>query len=234
MPRKKSEYLCPKCGKTGFITKTQWTRRSRYSVSDKTTLAEGKWITDKEKEYNTGAIQNVKRYKTFSKKFKPVCVIHHDSITGKRKKCYITNIEKKKIESDEAAHEFMIRSFESFGQEIIKVLLELAKYPLTPDEGKQLTQSLVDFTELFSSDPPEWTKNIIKIYEKNGMDLFDKKSMEDRLGGDPFKILELSAKVMGSIPFIVVLHELFVKYILPPRLATQNALHSTLSEHHFH
>lgn len=234
MPRKRSDYLCPKCGKTGFITKSQWTRNSHYSVSDKTTLAEGKWVTGKEKEYNTGAIQDVKRYKTFSKKFTPICVVHYDSITGKRTKCYITNIQKRKIKSNDDAHEFMIRSIESFGQEIFKVLLELSRYPLTPDEGERLNQTLREFMKALSTDPSDWRKKVFKIYEENGMNPLDEKSIEAKLKDDPYKALELSAKVMGSIPFFKVLSELFMKYILPPRLATQNELHSTLSEHHFH
>jgi hypothetical protein len=234
LPRKRSDYLCPKCGKTGFITKTQWTRSSHYSVSDKTTLAEGKWVTGKEKEYNTGAIQDVKRYKTFSKKFTPVCVVHYDSVTGKRKKCYITSISERKIESDEDAHEFMTQSVKSFFQQIIKVLYELSKCPLTPDENKKLDQALRDFEKVFSPDPSDWIKKVFEVYEENGMNPLDEKSIEDKLKDDPYKALELSAKVMGSISFIVVLHELFVKYILPRRLATQNELHSTLSERHFH
>jgi hypothetical protein len=180
------------------------------------------------------AIQDVKRYKTLSKKFTPICVVHYDSVTRKRTKCYITNTLKKKIKSDDDAHEFMVRSIESFGQEIRKVLLELSKYPLTSDENKMLSQTLREFTKVLSSDQPEWIKNTIKIYEENGMNPFDEKSIENKLKDDPYKALELSAKVMGSIPFFKVLSELFMKYILPPRLATQNELHSTLSEHHFH
>ena len=101
----------------------------------------------------------------------------------------------------------MIRSIESFGQEIRKVLLELSKYPLSSDENKMLTQTLREFTKVLSSDQPGWMKNTIKIYEENGMNPFDEKSIEDKLKDDPYKALELSAKVIGIIPFFKVLSE---------------------------
>jgi hypothetical protein len=90
-------------------------------------------------------------------------------------------------------------SVKSFFQQIIKVLYELSKCPLTPDENKKLDQALRDFEKVFSPDPSDWIKKVFEVYEENGMNPLDEKSIEDKLKDDPYKALELSAKVMGSI-----------------------------------
>lgn len=83
MSRRRSTFICPRCGKPGSL-QPDWVRSSRYAISSETTLADnGKWVGVEEKDYETGTIQ--KRFKTFSDKYRHSYVVHYDSKSHKRK-----------------------------------------------------------------------------------------------------------------------------------------------------
>jgi hypothetical protein len=178
LSRNRSTFVCPKCGLPGSGPLNQWSRSSRYAISDKTTLAKGKWVTVEESGY-CGIIQSKKHFKTYSEKYYHQYVKHFDSETGKQKKCYIDRIVKEEKEENLNPELAELRSsidqIEYSAIELQKLLRriknKMLKYPPCAADDKKISALIRKdnpFEELFEifndvfcpgSSPSEWIKN---------------------------------------------------------------------------
>lgn len=167
MSRKRSTFICRKCGKPGSL-QPDFVRSGRYAVSPETTLADnGKWVDVEEKDFETGTSQMKRRFKTFSDKYRHNYVVHYDSITHKRKKHYIDNITKKEENSPNSGGA-LVYSIMKHVKTIQAIEKKVLKYPPTnPEVDKRIAQAFRECTNIlnpnFKGALPEWLKEVETI-----------------------------------------------------------------------
>jgi hypothetical protein len=243
MSRKRSTFICPKCGKPGSLQR-DWVRSSHYAVSPETTLAaNGKWADVEEKDYETETIQTKRCFKIFSDKYSHNYVIHYDSKTHKRKKHYIDNIRKKEDDSSNP-RAALVYAIMKHVKAIKGIQKKILKYPPTkPEDGKRLAQAFNEFTNMldpnFKGPLPDWLKEVERIQQEHDKLLQQKReelisnNKEEEFENNPAVkkiILSKARELINAVPIYRELAYWYEHYVEPHLADRNNTLSDILSE----
>jgi len=220
MVRPRSTQICPKCNKPGYES-LQWTRRNYNVYSPETSFYECKPNHQTNLKFSEGEnglySKSDKKYSVQSKKYIRGYFIHHDTSTGKRKKCYIKDLEK-----NSKPGSILKYSFLSLSNTVDHFARIIRLYPPSIEDDRMLTNW---FNEFFV-DPSKWIAEVSKECAKNGLDMNDSEFKEK------LKLLpqERQFDIMLCNPLWRAVNYHYFKYVVPSMDQQHNLIKKKLRQ----